>query len=85
MPRSYPPEFRHRALQRINAGNSVVSVAHDLDVSDSSELPLCERRAVPAKVVGVVVVPDVNSTLPHSSHRHLRELRIERWDCPGVS
>ena len=33
MPKSYPPEFRRRALDRIDAGHTVVAVAHDLEVS----------------------------------------------------
>ncbi len=33
MPKAYPPEFRRRALDLIQAGRSVVQVAADLGIS----------------------------------------------------
>jgi transposase-like protein len=33
MSKRYPPEFRRRALDRVEAGHTVVAVAHDLEVS----------------------------------------------------
>lgn len=32
----YPPEFRRRAVELVEAGRSVADVAHDLDVSGQS-------------------------------------------------
>lgn len=36
MPKSYPPEFRRRALDRIEAGHTIRSIAHDLEVSEQT-------------------------------------------------
>lgn len=33
MPRSYPPEFRRKVLDRLAAGRSVTEVAEDLGIS----------------------------------------------------
>lgn len=34
--RGYPPEFRRKVLDLIEAGRSVADVAHDLEISDQS-------------------------------------------------
>lgn len=34
--RGYPPEFRRKVLDLLEAGRSVAEVAHDLDISDQS-------------------------------------------------
>ena len=36
MPKRYPPEFRHRALELVKAGRSVSEVAADLGVSSQA-------------------------------------------------
>lgn len=33
MARSYPPEFRKRVLDRLDAGHSVAAIAHDLGIT----------------------------------------------------
>ena len=36
MPRSYPPEYRRRVIDRIESGKSVAEVAEELGVSDQT-------------------------------------------------
>ena len=36
MPRRYPPEFRRRVLDLVDAGRPVAQIAHDLDLSDQT-------------------------------------------------
>jgi transposase-like protein len=36
MPRSYPPEFRHKVLDLLKAGRTVQQVAADLQISDQT-------------------------------------------------
>ncbi|SDU76710.1 Transposase [Jiangella alkaliphila] len=36
MPRRYPPEFRRRVLDLVDAGRPIPRIAHDLDLSDQT-------------------------------------------------
>jgi transposase-like protein len=36
LPRRYPPEFRRRVLDLVDAGRPIARIAHDLDLSDQT-------------------------------------------------
>ena len=75
MPKSYPTEFRRRALDRIEAGHTIRSIAHDLEVSEQ----MLSRWRTPERV-DAGLEPGGSSMVSselRSTRREIERLRAE--------
>lgn len=57
MPRRYPPEFRRRVLDLVDAGRLIARIAHDLDLSDQTIYNWCRQH-----LIDTGRVPGITST-----------------------
>ncbi len=75
MPKAYPPEFRRRALDLVQAGRSVVQVAADLGISQG-----CLYSWRKQELIDTGRIPGVSSaqaTELTTARRRIRELEAE--------
>ena len=75
MPKAYPPEFRRRALNLIQAGRSVVQVAADLGISQG--LLYSWRKQEPIDTGQMPGLSSVQSAGLTTARRRIRELEAE--------
>jgi transposase-like protein len=75
MPKRYPPEFRHRVLELVNAGRSVTEVARELAVSSQAIYNWRRQAEIDAGLRSGVITTD-NAELV-AAHRRIAELEAE--------